>query len=355
MKFKLKIFKDKKIIPIDQFIYKSLYDDQYGFYMKKNPFGSKGDFITSPGISILFSEMIAIWCIAFWKKLGKPKKINILEMGPGDGNLSLDLFNTFKNFKEFQSSYRMILYEKSKYLINIQKKKLNSSNVKWINNLNQIDNSPTIIIANEFFDALPIKQYIFKKDKWHERYVKLLESKEIVICDKLTKLPDFKKICNVNIQKNQKFIEFSKYAYSYLKKISNIIKKNNGGLLCFDYGYKNKKMFNSLQSVKSHSFSSILLNPGKNDITYLLNFSILSKILKKLNLNVANINTQGNFLKKMGIIERANILASNNTFNYKANIFYRVKKLIHPKEMGNLFKVLFVQKKGLSFKLGFEK
>ena len=95
MKFKFKIFKNKKIIPLDQFINRSLYDEQYGFYMKKNPFGYRGDFITSPGVSILFSEMIAVWCISFWEKLGYPKKINILELGPGDGSLSVGLLNTF--------------------------------------------------------------------------------------------------------------------------------------------------------------------------------------------------------------------------------------------------------------------
>ena len=113
---------NKKCISLDKFIHKALYDHKYGFYMKKNPIGIKGDFITSPNISILFSEMIAVWCVSFWKQMGSPKKINILEIGPGDGSLSLGLINTFSKFKEFNNSYTLNLLEKSKYLIKIQKK-----------------------------------------------------------------------------------------------------------------------------------------------------------------------------------------------------------------------------------------
>ena len=122
MNFNSKIFENNKNISLDNFINKALYDLKYGFYMKKNPIGIDGDFITSPNISILFSEMLAIWCISFWKKLGCPKKVTILEIGPGDGSLSLGLIKTFCNFKKFNKAYNLKLLEKSEYLIKIQKK-----------------------------------------------------------------------------------------------------------------------------------------------------------------------------------------------------------------------------------------
>ena len=125
MNFNSKIFENNKNIPLDNFINKALYDLEYGFYMKKNPIGANGDFITSPNISILFSEMLAIWCISFWKKLGCPKKVTIVEIGPGDGSLSLGLIKTFCNFKKFDKAYNLKLLEKSEYLIKIQKKKNN--------------------------------------------------------------------------------------------------------------------------------------------------------------------------------------------------------------------------------------
>ena len=120
----INILKKQKSIPLDQFINIALYDKKFGYYMKKNPFGKEGDYITSPLISNLFSEMVAIWCVAFWESLKKPKKIFVVELGPGDGSLCKDLLKTFKNFKEFYHSVNIRLLEKSHRLKNLQKKKI---------------------------------------------------------------------------------------------------------------------------------------------------------------------------------------------------------------------------------------
>ena len=119
----INILKKKKSIPLDQFINISLYDKEFGYYMKKNPFGKKGDFITSPLISNLFGEMIAIWCISLWKHLGKPKKILLIELGPGDGTLCKDLLKTFVQFEDFYNSLEINLLEISDKLKKIQKSK----------------------------------------------------------------------------------------------------------------------------------------------------------------------------------------------------------------------------------------
>ena len=158
------ILKKKKTIPLDKFINISLYDKNFGFYMKKNPFGKNGDFITSPRVSSLFGEMIGIWCISFWEYLGRPKKILLVELGPGDGSLCHDLLEASKKFEDFYNSLEINLLEISDKLKNIQKVRINNKKVKWIKKLNQINSGPIIFIANEFFDALPIKQ-IYKKNK----------------------------------------------------------------------------------------------------------------------------------------------------------------------------------------------
>ena len=115
--------KTNKLIPVDEFIDKILYNPKKGFYSKKNPFGKKGDFITAPTISNLFSEIISIWFVSTWEKLGKPKKLNIVELGPGDGSLSKVLVDTFIKFPRVYKSINIFLYEKSDYLIKEQKKK----------------------------------------------------------------------------------------------------------------------------------------------------------------------------------------------------------------------------------------
>ena len=120
----------KKSIPLDQFINISLYNKKNGYYMKKNPFGKRGDFITSPLISNLFGEMLAIWCISLWEHLGKPKKILLVELGPGDGSLCKVLLRTSKQFKSFYNSLEINLLEISDKLKAIQKKKINNKKIK---------------------------------------------------------------------------------------------------------------------------------------------------------------------------------------------------------------------------------
>ena len=125
-------------------------------------------------------------------------------------------------------------------------------------------------------------------------------------------------------------------------------------MICFDYGYKKIKMLNSLQSVKKHNYSKILSNVGNSDITHHINFNLFSKIIKNLDLQLVGITEQGLFLQKMGIIQRANMLTKNANFNVKANIYYRLKRLLDRKEMGQIFKVIFFKKKGVKFNLGFK-
>ena len=153
-------------IPLDKFIDLSLYNKKIGYYMKKNPFGKKGDFITAPNISRLFSEMIAIWIISFWKNLGSPRNFNLIELGAGNGEMMKVLLESFQNFPSFLESCNIIIHEKSPILIRIQKEKLSKSKIIWVSQINKIKKNPSIFIANEFFDAMPIKQ--FRK---HKKYL----------------------------------------------------------------------------------------------------------------------------------------------------------------------------------------
>ena len=145
--------KNNNLFTLDNFIEESLYNKKTGYYMKKNPFGKKGDFITSPNISILFSEMIAIWIISFWEKLDCPKQFNLIELGAGNGEMMRVLNKTFSKFPFL--IIRSNILEKSKLLQQIQKINIKDKKIKWLNNLNELNNFPCIFIANEFFDALP--------------------------------------------------------------------------------------------------------------------------------------------------------------------------------------------------------
>jgi len=344
---------NNKHISFDKFVDIALYHKKTGYYMKKNPFGKDGDFITAPNISILFSEMLAIWCLAFWEHLGCPKKINIIELGAGNGEMMYQMIKVFERFNKFRESSNYFILEKSQFLKKIQKKKLNSHKITWLNSINKLKNGPNIFLANEFFDALPIKQFIKKNNKWYEKSIKKNNINKYEFVNVITNIKNLEKKIKINLSKNQKIIEFSPLTYKYLNIISKKINTFQGGLLIVDYGYFKKKMKDSLQSIYKHNFNNVLDNIGKSDITYNLNFFLLKKIVKKLNLKVVGLTNQRNFLIKLGILDRAEILAKNLQFSKKADIYYRIKRLIDRNFMGELFKVMFVTRKNIKFKLGF--
>jgi len=348
------ILKKKKTIPLDKFINISLYDKNFGFYMKKNPFGKNGDFVTSPLVSNLFGEMIGIWCVSFWEHLGRPKKILLVELGPGDGSLCCDLIKTFKKFKNFYNSLEINLLEISDKLKNIQKVKINNKKVKWIKKINQINSGPIIFIANEFFDALPIKQICKKNKLFFEKHISLSDdNKKLIFSNKKVNKTLMNRIKDLDLISSGDTIEYPIEALKFLEIISKKINKFNGGLLAFDYGYSRKINKDTLQSVKKHKYTNLFVAPGNSDITSHINFKLFNEFLKKKKLNMEKITNQSEFLKRIGIYERANILSKKMTFKQKANLFYRLKKLLDYNEMGNLFKVVFAQKKNGKFSLGF--
>ena len=179
--------KEKRIynIPLDKYINLSLYSNKFGYYMKKNPFGKTGDYITAPNISRLFSEMIAIWVIKFWENLGSPKNFNLIELGAGNGEMMKVIIESFKNFPIIFNSCNFIIHEKSPSLIKVQKQRLLQTNVTWISKINQIKKKPSIFLANEFFDALAVKQFKKKKGNlWFEKYVNIRNKNKAFFLEK---------------------------------------------------------------------------------------------------------------------------------------------------------------------------
>ena len=340
-------------LPLDKFIDLSLYDKKHGYYIKKYPFGKKGDFITAPNISRLFSETIAIWIVSFWQSLGSPKKFNLIELGAGNGEMMKVIIESFQNFPNFFKSCNLIIHEKSLSLIKTQKKNLYKKKITWISKINEINDHPSIFIANEFFDAMPIKQFIKRKNLWFEKFVNLKDKKKPFFFEKKINIQKIEKKIKFRISKNQNFIEYSMEGFHYLKDISKIIKKNKGGLLLIDYGFSDWKMKNTLQAVSNHKFANILDDIGTVDITHNINFNLFKKFINKFSGLKSNLTNQKNFLIKMGIKQRAEIISKKHNFLKKADIYYRLKRLIDEKQMGNLFKVMLIKNKDNNFNLGF--
>ena len=340
MKTEKVFFKKSKVIPIDKFFSNVLYDKKLGYYNSKIPFGKEGDFVTSPKISNIFSEIIAIWMISCWETFGRPKNLNIVELGPGDGSLTKILLRTFKKFPEFNSLKKLFLFEKSIYLKKIQKKNILDKGVKWIDNFDKLKKGPIIFFGNEFFDALPIKQFKKIYNSLYEKNYTLNQKFEIKEVFRKASQQDEKMIKNFKTIKKLKFIEFPKLGFNELKKISKKISELQGCILIIDYGYLKPNNQNTLQSVIKHKKNKLLNNLGKADITAHVNFSLLSEFFIKNNLKIKNIITQKNFLESMGILERAKIIAKKMKFTEQTDLYLRIQRLLSPKYMGNLFKVI---------------
>ena len=347
-------FHNTKAIPVDKFIENVLFNKKIGYYSSKIPFGKTGDFLTAPGISNLFSEIIGIWLISTWNTLGRPKKFNIVELGPGDGNLTKVLLRTFQQFPEFNKAVNIFLYEKSNLLKNLQKKNTNNSKIKWIKNFTSIKKGPVIFFGNEFFDSIPVKQFSRKKKLLFEKFYSLNKNKKIDEIYKKASNKNISQIKTFKTLKNLKFIEFPKLGLDELKKIIKKISKLNGGLLLIDYGYLEPKNKSTLQSLIKHKRNNLFNNLGEADITSLVNFKLLNEYFIKNNLKVKKIVSQKFFLEKMGIIDRANNLSKKMSFKEQSNLYLRLKRLLDLKLMGSLFKVIFTYKFKKDNFIGFE-
>ncbi len=346
-----------KLIPIDEFVEKVLYHPETGYYTKKIPFGKEGDFVTAPTISNLFSEIVTIWLISCWEKFGKPKNFNFVELGPGDGSFTKVLVDTIKNFPDFKKSINIFLYEKSDFLKKVQNKKINDSRVKWINNFKLIKKGPVIFFGNEFFDAVPIKQYTFFKKDLYEKYYIINKKTRLNEAYRKASLIDSEIINSYKTFKNLKFIEYPKKGFYELDKIIEKISKLNGGIMLIDYGYLdlvNKSTLQTVMNNKKININSLLKNLGKADITYLVNFSLLKEFFLKKKLKVKKIVSQKFFLEKMGIIQRAKILEKKMTQKQVKYMSITLMRLLHKDLMGELFKVIFAFKSKKNNFLGFE-
>jgi cyclopropane-fatty-acyl-phospholipid synthase len=350
-----KLIYKKKIIPLDKFIDIALYNKQLGYYENKKIFSRDGDFITSPFISSIFSEMISIWIVSYWIYLKKPKKINILELGPGNGLMINQIINSLKKIKTFDANFNIYLHEKSETLIKVQKENLNNfKNIVWIKNINKIKQYPTIIIANEFFDAFPIKQFFKINSNWHEQCISFKDNikKIIYYKNKINNniLKKYSKFFNIN---KSKIIEYPVKIENYLNSISKIIKKNNGIFLTFDYGYSDVVGKNTLRAIKKHKIVDLLKEYTDCDITFDINFNILKNIFKKNNVRFIGAVSQNFFLQKLGIMERASQIVKKLNVIDSKNLILSINRLINPKEMGNTFKALAFCNKNCKFNLGF--
>ena len=329
-------------IDVSQFMQYCLYSDD-GYYIKNNPIGEKNDFITSPEISQMFGEILAIFLINYWNENIK-KKFNLIELGPGTGTLIVDILRTANVNKKFLNAINLTLIEKNETLIIKQKNNLGNENfyrVKWIQDLDiKKKNIPAIIYSNEFFDCFPIRQF-YKKNKWHEKYIKYNETQKIFHfiseeVDNIEVLNRLEKFNDVGVA------EISDSRKKYFESVCKYIKKNSGICITIDYGYKDPTKNLSLQTIYNHKKTHLFENLGNQDITAHVNFDELMNIAYKYQLKIELFCNQRDFLIGCGLNKRKEELQKNQNEKTFKKLELEYERLTNKSQMGEIFKVLVI-------------
>ena len=345
------IIKTNSHIKIDDMMREVLSNTPNSYYKITKNIGEHGDFITSPEISQLFGEIIALWAIEKWQELGSPKKFTLIELGPGQGQLMQDFLRVAKLLPEFFNAAQIYLLEINPHFIKKQQTKLieYNKNIIWISDIKQIPKLPSIIISNEFFDALPIKQYMKVKDQWFESILVIDPIDERIKYGKIELHSALQKqlaLDHINA-KDGAIIEESIESLDIIRSLSKHLYTYGGAKLIIDYGYafeapiRRRGQYNStLQAIKNHQYHSIISSLGEADLTAHVDFDALRKAAHEQGVNNYSISSQKEFLIKYGIKIRLQTLKTNASQEDKEILDKQVFRLTSSQQMGELFKVL---------------
>ncbi len=328
---------------------------QFGYYRSGDPIGSKGDFITAPEISQLFGELLGIWCVETWEALGRPNKFSLVELGPGRGTLMADLLRAAKIRPDFGMAAKIHLIEVNPHLQNKQRMALGeNSDVSWHQDLPVLPEYPLIIIANEFFDCLPVRQFVMTEQGWRERGVGFDEQGELsfVILDRIVTEATLQKYIRDSDMTGQ-IAEISPDRNSYMKKLTAMLAKRTGRGLFIDYGHTKSNLGDTLQAMRHHHYVDALSSQGEGDLTAHVDFEALTAAASSGDVTVYGPVSQGRFLTKMGIEMRARTLSGAGNTRQFTIVESDLERLVSPAQMGSIFKVLAVSSRGLPSPAGF--
>lgn len=331
-------------ISVREFMNIALYHPDYGYYIKKDIIGKSGDFITAPEVSQVFGELIANWILVNYNSLINGN-FNYLELGPGKGTLCKDILRTIKKMDSniFKKLEKIYFLEKAKYFkLNLKK---NFKNCLFIEDIAAIGSKSLIVLANEFFDALPVNQYIKKNSKWYKRIICLDNSDNFMFT--LAKNPVLNELSFPKKAKNGDIFEYSEYSDLLITQICKKINKNNGALIIIDYAKTNEDLNGAITAIFKHKIVDLFYKPGLTDISVKPDFDFYKEIAIKENCKIIGPIKQGFFLQKLGINERISQLIKYNP-NLEESLYKQKKRLTSIKEMGDLFKVLIITNKKFS-------
>lgn len=319
----------------------------HGYYTTREPFGAAGDFITAPETSQMFGELLGLCLAQAWLDQGRPDPFTLAELGPGRGTLMADVLRATRGVAGFHAAARLVLVEASPRLRAIQADSLLSAKVRprWLDRVEDLPDAPIFLVANEFLDALPIRQFLLSPDGWRERLVGLADGAlAFGLSDLLPRVPDtaaFRSAAPGDL------VEHCSDARNMVAVAMLPILRHGGLAIFIDYGGWRSKG-DTLQAVRAHRFDPPLAHPGEADLTAHVDFEPLAALAP-----AHAYDTQGNVLLRLGIEARSARLASGLAGAALENHLAALRRLTHPEEMGSVFKVLALTRAGTPLPPGF--
>ena len=332
---------------------------RFGVYTARDPIGADGDFITAPEVSQVFGELVCAWCRVLWRAIGAPDPILVVELGPGRGALMADFLRVSRTDAEFHRALRLWLVEASPTMRASQRRSLRAAEMiappSWCDTFAQVPDGPLLLIANEFFDALPVRQFQMTVSGWRERRI-----------DAAANGGEFRFVLSapsgataliparLASAAEGSVIEVSPARIKLASQIGERVARFGGAALIVDYGACESGTGDTLRAVRRHAFHPVLEEPGTADISAHVDFAALAQAANEAGARVFGPIAQSAFLERLGAEERARALIANATPEVAAEVENSLRRLVDPQAMGTLFKAVAIVAPGAPPPPGFE-
>ncbi len=331
-------------LTVAEFMATALAHPRHGYYMRADPFGDAGDFVTAPEVSQMFGELIGLWLAVGWQAMGAPERVRLVEIGPGRGTLMADALRAVATLPELRAAVEVHLVETSPLLRDIQRARLGAAVAAWHDDLATVPEGPMLLVANELFDALPIHQFVRTEAGWRERMVDIDPAGDgfrFVLAPNptptLALLPP-----EIADAPPGSVAEVSPAAIRLAHEIARRIAAFDGRALIIDYASERGALGDTLQAVRRHGRHEVLDAPGEADLSARVDFAMLARVAAEAGARAFGPVNQGDFLLALGIETRAAALAGQADERQRADIAAALDRLVNPGAMGTLFKVLAI-------------
>jgi NADH dehydrogenase [ubiquinone] 1 alpha subcomplex assembly factor 7 len=342
-------------LSVAEYMTEALYHPTLGYYARHDPIGHQGDFITAPEVSQIFGELLGLWCVDAWELMGRPDPVILAELGPGHGTLMADALRALRVAPPFRRALRLHLIEASAMLRRRQAEKLGEAEPVWHGDLGTLPDGPLILIANEFLDALPVRQFVRGASGWHERRVALAEDSERLTfaVDGARSFPAAIAPAELQSAPTGSLWEICPAAATIAATLGARLQEQGGIALFIDYGCVTDGDGDTLQALKQHQRHDVLADPGEADLTAHVDFAAFAAAAVEAGVRAFGPVTQAAFLTSLGARERAAQLLKAATPAQAAAIERGYRRLLDNNEMGTLFKALAIADPKLGVPAGF--